>query len=50
MQPEAAPQQAAATDSDEAGVHAVITSHDMIPASNLVSDTVAETAMGTQQV
>ena len=46
MQSEADPQQAAATDSNEAGVHAVIASHDMIPAKNLESDAVADTADG----
>ena len=46
MQSKAVPQQAAATDSNEAGVHAVIASHDMIPAKNLESDAVADTADG----
>ncbi len=47
MQSEAVPQQAAATDNNEAGVRAVIASHDMIPAKNLESDAVADTADGT---
>lgn len=44
MQSEAVPQQATATDSNEAGVHAVIASHNMIPAKNLEFDAVADTA------
>ncbi len=46
MQPEAVSEQAAATGSNEAGLHAVIASHDMIPAKNLESDAVADTADG----
>ena len=47
MQSEAVPQQAAATDNNEAGVRAVIASQDMIPAKNFESDAVADTADGT---
>ncbi len=46
MQPEAVPHQAASTDSNEAGVHAVITSRNM-PAKSLESDAVADTADGS---
>ncbi len=46
MQPEVVTHQAAVTDSNEAGVHAVIASHDMVPAKNLESNVVADTPDG----